>query len=129
MHPLRWRARANQRSVVRGGTRSSNPLSSSGESTANPGSVELSHDFVRHDLEPDKGGQSIAGAERHVGGVAPAADQDWELHFRNIPVAAHGVSARRTVKKSPLAGRIRGLGKSPQYRRLPAERGAHDQEH
>ena len=32
MHPLRWRAGANQRSVVRGGTRSSNPLSSSGES-------------------------------------------------------------------------------------------------
>src|SRR5271165_3326429 len=37
---------------------------------------ELSHDFVGHDLEPDKGGRPIAGAERHVGGVAAAADQD-----------------------------------------------------
>jgi hypothetical protein len=34
------------------------------------GSFELSHDFVGYDLEPDKGGRSIAGAERHVGGVA-----------------------------------------------------------
>jgi hypothetical protein len=32
VHPLRWRAGANQRSVVRGGTRSSNPHSSSEES-------------------------------------------------------------------------------------------------
>ena len=32
MHPIGWRAGANQRSVVRGGTQSSNPVPSSGES-------------------------------------------------------------------------------------------------
>src|SRR5271170_6667440 len=60
------------------------------------GPFDLSHDLFGHDLEPSEGRRPIAGGERHVGGVAAAADQD--------PADPRVIVAR--VERVPMAAEI-----------------------
>ena len=61
-----------------------------------PGRSELSRNFVGHDLEPGEGRRPIAGGERHIGGVATAADQ----------YAAYALAIVARVESVPMPAEI-----------------------
>jgi len=89
VHPVGWRAGANQRSVVRGGTQSSNPVRLSGESDPIAVGVHGSPEGGCPDagLHPDQ-------ATRHF-----LLDLWRLILFRKMPILGHGVLL--PVRESP----------------------------